>query len=168
MPTWAEADEQKKVSDEKRKKANHRGLRTKGAVFIRNPGQDLAPVHAAEKENRRLKRTLKQREKEAEAANVVAKSKKAMMILELKKDGVPEYEAIAIAEQTFKDQAQIPKTKEQIEVEVRVNEEAKSIFAAWDDGECMSLLPFSCIFFLNAHFFLTIYCPILCKMEMVS
>lgn len=135
MPTWAEGDKIQAEAAEKRKKSNHKGIRTKGAVFIRNQGQQLAPVHAAEKENRRLRRTLKQRQREAEAANVVAKSKKAMMILDLKKDGVPEYEAMAIAEQTFNEQAQVAKTQEQKEIEVRVNEEATNIFAAWDDGE---------------------------------
>ncbi len=53
MPTMYELSQQRAEEVEVTKKENHKGIRAKGAVFIREPGKKLPPYIQAQKNKKR-------------------------------------------------------------------------------------------------------------------
>jgi len=133
MPTWDELDQQAEVREAARQEKNRAGVRTAGACFIRQPGQKLPPVLAAKRENRRRKKQAAEMRRHAAEQDVVAKSQKALLLMDLRLQGIAEEEAERVAEETYKKQLAVQKSSEQMRNEMRINDEATRIFNAWDD-----------------------------------
>jgi len=135
MPTWAEMDSLESSLNAERKEENRKGIRSKGAAFIRQPGQKLPPYLQAQKENkRRIKEAAERKKYEAEQ-DAVAQAQKAMILMDLRKQGMREDYAEQEAENQYKKNlsAQAEKSIEEMKNEARINDEATRIFNAWDD-----------------------------------
>lgn len=134
MPTWAELDKLQETLSAERKEDNHKGIRTKGSVFIRQPGQKLPPYLQAQRENKRRAKVAVEKKKYEAEQDAVAQAQKAMLLMDLRKQGVREEEAEKEAEAMYKkNMASQTKTLQEMQNEARINDEATRIFNAWDD-----------------------------------
>ena len=143
MPTWAEQEAEHAAEREERLRDGHQSsaIRTKGAVFIRETGQKLPPYILAQRENKRRARQAAQRKKYDAEQDIVAQSQKAMLLIDLRKQGLAEDEAARMAEETYKKNMLMDKSTEQLQNELRINDEAMRIFNAWDDDADGQLNP---------------------------
>ena len=135
MPTWAEIDKIESSLIAERKEDNRNGIRTKGAVFIRQPGQKLPPYLQAQKENKRRSKEAAEKKKYEAEQDAVAQAQKAMLLMDLRKQGVRAEDAEKEAEAIYKKNIDslANKSLEVMQNESRINDEATRIFNAWDD-----------------------------------
>jgi hypothetical protein len=135
MPTWAEIDKIESSLTAERKEDNRNGIRTKGAVFIRQPGQKLPPYLQAQKENKRRSKEAVEKKKYEAEQDAVAQAQKAMLLMDLRKQGVRAEDAEKEAEAIYKKNIDslANKSLEAMQNESRINDEATRIFNAWDD-----------------------------------
>ena len=141
MPTMYELSQQQAQEVEVVKKDNHSGIRSKGAVFIREPGKKLPPYIQAQKNKKRAARQAEEDKAYRKHQEASAQGQRAMILMELKKQGIEGEEAERIAEEKYQESIGVRKTKAQKEFEMRVNTEAEKIFTAWDDDGDGSLNP---------------------------
>jgi hypothetical protein len=141
MPTWDELNQRAEVKEEERQAKNRVGVRKMGACYIRQPGEKLPPVLAAKRENRSRKKKAGEMRQYAAEQDVVAKSQKAMLLMDLRRQGIAEEEAERVAEETYKKQLAVQKSSGQMKNEMRINDEATRIFNAWDDDADGQLNP---------------------------
>jgi hypothetical protein len=141
MPTMYELSQQQAQEVEVVKKDNHSGIRSKGAVFIREPGKKLPPYIQAQKNKKRAARQAEEDKAYRKHQEASAQGQRAMILMELKKQGIEGEEAERIAEEKYQESMGVRKTKAQKEFEMRVNTEAEKIFTAWDDDGDGSLNP---------------------------
>jgi len=136
-----ELSKQRAEEVEVTKKDNHKGIRAKGAVFIREPGKKLPPYIQAQKNKKRMMKVAEEEKAYSKHQEASAQGQRAMVLMDLKKQGIEGGEAERIAEEKYQESMGVRKSRAQKESEMRVNTEAEKIFAAWDDDGDGSLNP---------------------------
>ena len=141
MPTWAEADAEAMERAEIQQQKNHgqNSLRTRGAAFIRVPGQKRAPYIQARRNRKRAAQIEAEEQAFAETQKASAQAARAEVLRNAKKDGLTEAAAERLANQQFAEAMGTRKSKREKDIEQKVNDEAMKIFDAWDDGKKMKL-----------------------------